>query len=53
MGPALAAAALAFDGDQAVLGPLVVLVLASVVLGLVVAAALSWRRRGPAWECVR
>jgi BASS family bile acid:Na+ symporter len=44
MGPALAAAALAFRGDSAVLGPLVAVVLTSVVLGLLAAAALAWRR---------
>jgi BASS family bile acid:Na+ symporter len=46
MGPALAAAALAFGGDRAVLGPLVAIVLTSVVLGLAAAAVLA-RRRAP------
>lgn len=44
MGPALTAAAVAFDGDPTVLGPLVAVVLVSVVLGLLAAVALAQRR---------
>ena len=44
MGPALAAVALSFDGDPAVQGPLVCVVLLSVILGLAAAAGLSRRR---------
>ena len=44
MGPALAAVALSFDGDPAVQGPLVSVVLLSVILGLAAAVALSRRR---------
>ena len=44
MGPALAAVALSLDGDPAVQGPLVSVVLLSVILGLAAAAGLSRRR---------
>ena len=46
MGPALAAAALGFHNDLAVLGPLVTVILVSVLLGLVAAALLA-RGRAP------